>query len=590
MSADTTPTNSPRTQRVDSLMTSRSMPHIMHDYSVDGMITTLCNGDVAPSNDTVQRYFSVYHYYVSDIELLQLLMERFHVPKNASGIKENDDKRITIQLRVVNAIKKWLELRYSELVINEEWMELYNIFLNTINKNEIQKQWSAFLMKRFDEISRLMTPTVSPLAGASANQLNSPYSILKAKPAHIAEQMTYHESALFRQIPLVAYSASFWSNSPPAHSFSERFNKTSYWVASEVMMRKSRKERVMMIVFFIKVLQHLVKINNFNGAMEVLSAFNLHIVTTPAMQNDWKAVPSKYMALLKEASNLMNPRQNYGSYRELLKTVKAPCIPFVSLVLRDVIHVEEQEETFVEGVVNNEKMSRISRIYSEVIKYLPPEDGYAFSEDLNVTRYLFYRYQYALTEQDLSAQLEASLSASTAGLDDSGSFEASSSSPKKPKRSRSLQNLTPEAGKEPQVNLRGSESVEFVVSPTSREVQKLYQSVLVNNHNKAKKSSDSSESSTNESSESKPKKNKLKDSKTLNRTDSAAKRETGLPVRRKSFFFPERPSMKTDSRKQLELSEDVKTMIQTPTQWLVFDKEKDKKASADSSESEKSSS
>jgi hypothetical protein len=54
------------------------------------------------------------------------------------------------------------------------------------------------------------------------------------------------------------------------------------------MMRKSRKERVMMIVFFIKVLQHLVKINNFNGAMEVLSAFNLHIVTTPAMQNDWK--------------------------------------------------------------------------------------------------------------------------------------------------------------------------------------------------------------------------------------------------------------------------------------------------------------
>jgi len=44
-----------------------------------------------------------------------------------------------------------------------------------------------------DEISRTMTPVISPLAGASANQLNSPYSILKAKPAHIAEQMTYQE-------------------------------------------------------------------------------------------------------------------------------------------------------------------------------------------------------------------------------------------------------------------------------------------------------------------------------------------------------------------------------------------------------------
>lgn len=47
-----------------------------------------------------------------------------------------------------------------------------------------------------DEISRLMTPVVSPLAGASASQLNSPYSILKAKPAHIAEQMTVHEVPL----------------------------------------------------------------------------------------------------------------------------------------------------------------------------------------------------------------------------------------------------------------------------------------------------------------------------------------------------------------------------------------------------------
>lgn len=114
--------------------------------------------------------------------------------------------------------------------------------------------------------------------------------------------------------------------------------------------------------------------------------------------------------------------------------------------------------------------------------------------------------------------------------------------------------------------------------------------LVINEHLQAKKSSDSSESSTNESSESKPKKNKLKDSKTLSRTDSASKRETGLSVRRKSFFFPERPSMKTDSRKQLELSEDVKSMIQTPTQWLVFDKEKEKKSSSDSSESEKSSS
>jgi len=48
MSADTTPTNSPRSQRHDVPNTARSLASSMLDYSVDGMIKTLCNADVAP--------------------------------------------------------------------------------------------------------------------------------------------------------------------------------------------------------------------------------------------------------------------------------------------------------------------------------------------------------------------------------------------------------------------------------------------------------------------------------------------------------------------------------------------------------------
>ncbi len=73
-----------------------------------------------------------------------------------------------------------------------------------------------------------------------------------------------------------------------------------------------------------------------SGKYVTKEGYHLRIV----LMSNVQAVPSKYMALLKEASNLMNPRHNYGNYREVLRTVKAPCIPFVSLVLRDVIHVE----------------------------------------------------------------------------------------------------------------------------------------------------------------------------------------------------------------------------------------------------------
>jgi hypothetical protein len=54
----------------------------------------------------------------------------------------------SFMVRVINIMKKWLELRHLELMADEEWRELYNIFLETISKNEIQKQWSSFLRKR----------------------------------------------------------------------------------------------------------------------------------------------------------------------------------------------------------------------------------------------------------------------------------------------------------------------------------------------------------------------------------------------------------------------------------------------------------
>jgi hypothetical protein len=59
---------------------------------------------------------------------------------------------ILFLFRVVNIMKKWLELRHIELLADEEWRELYNIFLETFNKNEVQKQWAAFLRKRLVSI------------------------------------------------------------------------------------------------------------------------------------------------------------------------------------------------------------------------------------------------------------------------------------------------------------------------------------------------------------------------------------------------------------------------------------------------------
>jgi cell division protein FtsB len=123
-------------------------------------------------------------------------------------------------------------------------------------------------------------------------------------------------------------------------------------------------------------MQRLVILKNFNGAMEILTALNFNAVTR-ALETEWKSVPSKYVDALKEISDLLDPkylqqqqqqqqqhffqtsfllcncvsllsfifeitfyffRNNYSRYRELLKQITAPGIPFVALFLRDIAH------------------------------------------------------------------------------------------------------------------------------------------------------------------------------------------------------------------------------------------------------------
>jgi hypothetical protein len=60
----------------------------------------------------------------------------------------------------------------------------------------------------------------------------------------------------------------------------------------------------------------------------------------------------------------MDHRNNYKNYRSALESIEEqPCIPFISLLLRDLTFIEE-DNTFIpgtNGVINFEKMGLLSR-------------------------------------------------------------------------------------------------------------------------------------------------------------------------------------------------------------------------------------
>jgi hypothetical protein len=63
----------------------------------------------------------------------------------------------------------------------------------------------------------------------------------------------------------------------------------------------------------------------------------------------------------------------------------------------------EEEPTFLEsGIVNNVKMHRISKILSEIIKFLPPEEQYQIEEDLSVTQYFNNQFKQSIANEEIA--------------------------------------------------------------------------------------------------------------------------------------------------------------------------------------------
>ena len=59
----------------------------------------------------------------------------------------------------------------------------------------------------------------------------------------------------------------------------ERFNNVSYWVATEIVMVTTLRERVQVLRKFIQVAEHLAQLSNYNGVMEVIGGINMWAVT-----------------------------------------------------------------------------------------------------------------------------------------------------------------------------------------------------------------------------------------------------------------------------------------------------------------------
>ncbi|GFS63661.1 rap guanine nucleotide exchange factor 4 [Trichonephila inaurata madagascariensis] len=116
--------------------------------------------------------------------------------------------------------------------------------------------------------------------------------------------------------------------------FLRRFNEVQHWVATEMTLCNNLSRRVALLRKFIKIAAHCREYQNMNS----------------------------FFAIVLGLSNVaVNPSRNHRRYRLTVSKMVPPIIPFMPLLLKDMTFSHEGNKTYMEGLLNFEKMHMIAQ-------------------------------------------------------------------------------------------------------------------------------------------------------------------------------------------------------------------------------------
>ncbi|KAJ3252126.1 Rap guanine nucleotide exchange factor-like 1 [Boothiomyces macroporosus] len=211
--------------------------------------------------------------------------------------------RVPTQLKVLRIMHHWIEHHWQDFGFSSEMRKTLEIFLlNLVNQPEgeftevcrglmyvadIQRRWFEDLLSTYSRDER------------RGRGLNSIFEELEAE--ELGQQLCLYNSEIFRNIHPIEFLNEIWKgadseSSPSFKFFVERFDKESYWVATELLLCKDFKKRVNALRKFITLA---------------------------------KALPEKSKLMWTEVEKISDPSKNMKNYRDRLAIVQPPMVPFL---------------------------------------------------------------------------------------------------------------------------------------------------------------------------------------------------------------------------------------------------------------------
>ncbi|XP_042200258.1 rap guanine nucleotide exchange factor 3-like [Callorhinchus milii] len=90
-------------------------------------------------------------------------------------------------------------------------------------------------------------------------------------------------------------------------------------------------------------------------------AFGLSNSAVSRLSKTWEGLTNKTRRVYQSFERLMDPSRNHRAYRMVAGKLSLPFLPFMPLLIKDLTFIEEGNKTFVNNLVNFEKMRMIAR-------------------------------------------------------------------------------------------------------------------------------------------------------------------------------------------------------------------------------------
>lgn len=141
--------------------------------------------------------------------------------------------------------------------------------------------------------------------------------------------------------------------------FLRRFNELQYWVVSEMCLTSALSKRAQLLRKFIKLAAYCKEEQNLNAFFAIV--IGLSNVAVTRLTQTWERLSSKFRKMYTEFEMLIDPSRNHRAYRIYVAKLQPPILPFTPLLMKDMTFTHEGNRTFLEGLVNFEKMHMLAQ-------------------------------------------------------------------------------------------------------------------------------------------------------------------------------------------------------------------------------------